>query len=388
MHLSNSNPTSRPLVIVTSGMPSSGETGVQTHFNSLIQYLRGERHPVEFVGPDEAKGRYLHLRLVNRLVQSAIGLRPEAAYACMRRINIYATRRELRRRLGRRPAWCVYAQDPTTALAALSLRTSPAQRVVLAVHFNVSQADEMVNRGIIRQDSALCKTLRRQEHFVLNAVDTTVVFSRFMQTLLKPLFDSEDTMVLIPNTADVPKPSVEHACRDLVAIGSLEPRKNQAFLLRVLAEAKARGYRYSLDMVGSGESLVSLQKLAGSLGIEDQVLFLGRIAGASSLLSRYKMLVHSALVDNMPIALIEALAAGVPILAPAVGGIPEIFRDGIEGLYWNIADVQSSTDRLIAIMEDEEERMRMSECARDRYAQNFAPSKVFARLSSVLYGAA
>lgn len=376
----------RPLVVVASLMTMRVETGVQTHFKNFIDYLRERDREVVFVGPEEFKRPYLHLRLASKVFREYLRVNLETGYALLRRLDGYAMRRELKRRLAGRSAWRVYAQDPVSAEAALSLRANGAQKVVLAVHFNVSQAKEMADRGRLRRGGALDRRIREQERFVLEGVDCSVVFSSFMQRQLTLAGADAERMVQIPNTAFEPPVWPKHAGGDLIALGSLEPRKNQEFLLRVLAEAKARGHRYTLDLAGIGESAEALERLTGSLGIVDQVRFLGRVDDAGTLLKGYKLLVHAARIENMPIALIEALAAGLPIFAPEVGGIPEIVRDGVEGCYWDLEDVPGSTSLLIALMEDEDRRQRMAEAARARYLNKFEPSVVFGRLLNAIDG--
>jgi glycosyltransferase involved in cell wall biosynthesis len=195
-----------------------------------------------------------------------------------------------------------------------------------------------------------------------------------------------DKIVVIPNTAGLPPPPLRPIEGDLIAIGSLEPRKNQAFLLQVLAEANRLGYRYQLNVVGSGESRLALEALTHELGLAGQVHFLGRIDQASSLLTGHKLLVHSALIENMPITLIEALASGTPILAPPVGGIPEIVRDGVEGFHWNLSDVPGSARILIKLMNDPVLRKSMSEAGRSRFLANFESSAVLTSLARAVYG--
>jgi glycosyltransferase involved in cell wall biosynthesis len=121
------------------------------------------------------------------------------------------------------------------------------------------------------------------------------------------------------------------------------------------------------------------------LGIADQAFFLGR-KNAAPLLSAHKVLVHGALIENLPIALIEALAAGVPILAPAVGGIPEVFDEGVEGRFWNLNDVEASASILIETMEDTAGLAAMSRAARTRYRETFDREVVFEKLTEVIDG--
>lgn len=375
-----------PPLIVTSEMGPRGETGVQTHFNSFIDYLREKGRQVEFVGPDEAKVAHLHYRVADGVLRRIVRIHKQSAYSVMRSLSFHATRAELGRRLKGLPAWCVYAQDPVTARAAISIRRLPSHRVVFAAHYNVSQAEEMAHRGNLRRGGSLYRRILDQEKATLHAVDKVVVFSSFMRDQLMTHSGATDRFVVIPNTARPPETPPSPIARDLIAIGSLEPRKNQEFLLRVLAEAKRRGRVYSLSLVGSGEDRQKLETLAQDLGVAAQVYFLGRQPNAASLISAHKLLAHSALIENLPITLIESLAAGVPILAPAVGGIPEIFHDGVEGRFWSLTDINAGAELLIQLLEDNPMRMRMAQAAKERFRSVFEHTRVFDSISDVVYG--
>jgi glycosyltransferase involved in cell wall biosynthesis len=299
--------------------------------------------------------------------------------------------RRLRASVRRSRRTLIYAQDPLSAQAALDLRRDGYQvEVVLAVHFNVSEADEWAERGYIRREGRVFRQIRAQEAAVLQAVDRLVYPSEFMRDLVGSRLPAVRSVPswCIPNfAADCDRESDEDApVGDLISIGTLETRKNQEFLLRVLAECHAQGHRYRLTLVGDGPLRGRLQRMARALGLESFVTFAGHVPGAASLIHRYRALVHAAVVENLPIALLEALAAGRPIFAAPVGGIPEVFRDGIEGRYWSLGDARQAAALLVAVLEDEVTWSRLGHAARQRYEARFAPDEVVPRLLHALFG--
>jgi glycosyltransferase involved in cell wall biosynthesis len=161
---------------------------------------------------------------------------------------------------------------------------------------------------------------------------------------------------------------------DLIAIGTLEPRKNQGYLLQVLAACKKRGKSYLLTLVGDGPDREKLAQLAASLGVAAQVNFLGFMPNAACLIANHRILVHAAEIENMPLTLIESLSYGRPILAASVGGIPEIISDGVEGYFWDLDDPESGAGILISLLEDPVRQQHMSERARLTYQARFHPS--------------
>jgi glycosyltransferase involved in cell wall biosynthesis len=89
-------------------------------------------------------------------------------------------------------------------------------------------------------------------------------------------------------------------------------------------------------------------------------------------------------MESFGITLIEALACGIPVLAPPVGGIPEIFDDGVEGYYWSLENIAVAADKLIFLMENPAEYDRMSDAARKRFRKDFQANAVAGQLLKVL----
>jgi glycosyltransferase involved in cell wall biosynthesis len=100
-------------------------------------------------------------------------------------------------------------------------------------------------------------------------------------------------------------------------------------------------------------------------------MFAGFRKNAAGLIAKHRVLAHAARIENMPITLIEALAAGRPILAPAVGGIAEIFDDAVEGYHWPLADIDTAATLLIKVLSDAEIYQRFSQAALRRYRTKF-----------------
>jgi glycosyltransferase involved in cell wall biosynthesis len=221
---------------------------------------------------------------------------------------------------------------------------------------------------------------------VLPRLDFIVFVSDYMRLILT---------ATIPDLERVPYAVIPNFCApvvrtdavlsgDLISVGTLEPRKNQKYLIQVLAEAKRLGHEYSLALVGDGPDRDSLAVLAKRLDVAEQVRFLGYQASARQLLSSYRCYVHSALIENLSIVLLEALAAGRPILAPAVGGLTEIFVNEREGLFWPLENPVIGAKMLISVLEDAEKYRSMSEAGYQRFMERFSTDVVAGRLVEVL----
>jgi glycosyltransferase involved in cell wall biosynthesis len=139
---------------------------------------------------------------------------------------------------------------------------------------------------------------------------------------------------VVPNTVDtgVFRPS-ERAPEDrpprMITVASLEPKKGIDHLLRALGILSDTRPDFALDLVGDGPHREEYEELARRLGIEDRVVFHGASLQAEvvRLMRGADVLVMPSLTENLPLAIIEAMACGLPVVASRVGGIPEMVDD-------------------------------------------------------------
>jgi glycosyltransferase involved in cell wall biosynthesis len=297
---------------------------------------------------------------------------------------------QLRRLLQDGSPAVVYAQCPLSAAAALSARANASQRVILAVHFNVSQATEWVMRGLISQGDPIWRHLVATEQDVIPKLDGLVFVSEFMREELSKRIPEVHRVSsqIIPNfvrtppiPTAVPPPDYE---TDLVCVGSLEPRKNQAYLLDILSAAQSRGLPLSLTFIGDGACKADLMARAAASGIAPQVRFAGFVRDANRVLPRYRALVQVARLENLPIVLIEAMSQGVPFFATPVGGTPELFEDGKEGWAIPLDDADTAASIITKVLRDKDLLARASVAARQRFATKYDASIVALRLRRFL----
>jgi glycosyltransferase involved in cell wall biosynthesis len=264
-------------------------------------------------------------------------------------------------------------------------------RLVVVVHFNISEALEYVEKGIAGQNGTLWHNLMANERDVLPRLDQIVFVSSFMQQVvgarLPELAGVPQTVISnFPVLSNSSILSTADVLGDMIAIGTLEARKNQGFLLRVLEECNHRGKHYTLTLVGDGPDRAALEQEVGKLGLAGQVRFLGYQPNAALLIPGHRAFVHAARMENLPITLLEALRAAVPLFAAPVGGIPEVFNDGNEGYYLNLEDPRDAAEKLISILEDQQKWQQMSICAQETYISRFHPDVLGKRWISALLG--
>jgi glycosyltransferase involved in cell wall biosynthesis len=163
--------------------------------------------------------------------------------------------------------------------------------------------------------------------------------------------------------------------------------------LNVLAEAKRMGRSLSLDIFGEGPCRKDLERQAHALGLEEQVRFYGFRPDVRTFLPRYRAYVHASYSEACPLAIIEAMAAGLPIVAGnvgpmgnSVGGISELCGDGDEARFWPLDDPGRAAAVLTDLLDCEPLRLRAAIAARQRFRRDFHADVVGPQLQSFLQG--
>jgi len=148
------------------------------------------------------------------------------------------------------------------------------------------------------------------------------------------------------------------------SVGCLAPRKDYGTLLDAVAALAGRGLEPALVLVGDGDERPRLERRAAELGIADRVRFLGERADVERLLPLFDVFVLSSRDEGIPNALLEAMAAGRPAVATAVGGTPEVLEDGRTGWLVPPGDPPALAAALATALVDRDEAARRGAAAR------------------------
>lgn len=373
-------------IVVATILRPSGTTGVQTHFCTFVRWLVAKALPVAVTTPYNAPLWMVYpVFAVRRVLDLLSGLVSVWWYRYWHAVFLEFA---LRRRLSAGNDCVVYAQCPLSAAAALRARRNARQHVVLAVHFNVSQADEWAGKGMIAIDGSYAASIRRFEALTLARLDGLVFVSEFMRAALMDRIPNIGGVpfAVVPNFVSDPgvpskAPTID---ADLLIVGTLEPRKNQAYALEIVAAAARSGRKLNLTIAGDGPDRSALEAMAGALGIADRVRFLGFVPDAAQLFSRHRACLHVAHIESFGIVLIEAMSRGLPVFAPAVGGIPEVFEDGVEGRSIPLSNADVAVGLILDWLEDENLMLRAKAAARRRFLERFEADRVASELVDFL----
>jgi glycosyltransferase involved in cell wall biosynthesis len=148
-------------------------------------------------------------------------------------------------------------------------------------------------------------------------------------------------------------------------IGNFKPQKAPLDFVRMAAEVAMHVPLAHFVMVGEGLLRPQAEALARALGVDHKVAFCGWWEDVPGLLAASRVSVMSSRHEGLPRAVVESLAAGVPVVATAVDGTPEVVRDGVNGFLVEAADVAGLARGVVALLTDRELYERMASAARD-----------------------
>jgi glycosyltransferase involved in cell wall biosynthesis len=376
-------------LVIATILREEGNTGVQTHVRQLRRYLTDSLATSTTVVTPFSWSRALTVPVFG-IRYLLGGISGSANVVWYRHWHEAFLRRALRRELASAGDCTVYAQCPVAARAALRARSGPQQPVILAVHFRISQADEWADKGAIRRGGRVYRSIRQLEREVVPQVDGLMYVSSWARNALVSWLPvaAEIPSTIIDNFVAAPQlsdPSQE-PLGDLVTIGHLEPVKNHRYMLEVLAEASRAGRSMTLDIFGDGPLRKDLMRQAHTLGLEGHIRFRGYRQDVRDFLPRYRAYVHASHSESSSLAIIEAMSAGLPIVAADIGPIAELCDDGVEARFWPLDDSAEAARILMDFVGSEPARAEASAAARERFRRDFDASVVAPRLVSFLLG--
>jgi glycosyltransferase involved in cell wall biosynthesis len=165
----------------------------------------------------------------------------------------------------------------------------------------------------------------------------------------------------------------------VVCIGTLHEVKGQTYLLEACRALAERGVPFTCQLVGDGPDRPALARLAEQAGIGDRVHFHGRLTQdeVRQVLRQADVVVapsvptRSGRREGIPVALMEAMASGVPVVASRLSGIPELVEDDQAGLLVEPRDVEGLAGALERLFRDPELRRRLGAGGRQKVEREF-----------------
>lgn len=216
-----------------------------------------------------------------------------------------------------------------------------------------------------------------------------VAVSQEVAQWMKQFQGAKDCLV-IPNgipVSDYQHPSVsrqawrkEHGFSDadvlFVCVARLEKQKNHAMLLKAFAHSFQAGGPGHLVLAGDGTCRQELELQVRELRLEHQIHFLGRRSDIPELLGASDVFILPSQNEGNPLSLMEAMAAGLPVVATAVGGVPELLEDHKSGFLVVPGDWEAMGGAMLRLLENIEMRRTMAAFAVQQAVEIFSATRM------------
>jgi len=275
-------------------------------------------------------------------------------------------------------------------VAALRLRRKLRDRTFDAVVVHGNRALYLARRlGLDAPLIAVCHTTNYNILKTLDLIDGAIVLSRhYFDVLTRAGFPARRIRE-VSNSIRLGDEPGDPPDRDVPVIGGLGrlvPNKGFDVLLGALVLLKERStaFRCVIHGVDDAGSVAAFEKMRGQLGLgAHEVAFPGWTAEPQAFLRSLDIFCLPSRREVQSIALLEALAAGRPIVCARIPGLEQVFTEGVEGIFVDIEDRVGLADALDALLRDRDKRLAMGRAARRR-AHDFDVDAVGGRLRAAL----
>jgi glycosyltransferase involved in cell wall biosynthesis len=216
------------------------------------------------------------------------------------------------------------------------------------------------------------------------------------EAVRRALIDNEginaDRVAVIPNGIDLARFG-DHGCDRLavrreIGVGTddlvilqvarLDYLKDHATALRALARVAGRRQNARLVLVGEGPELGKIRDLIRDSGLEANVLLLGLRKDVPRLLAAADLFLLTSISEGIPLTLIEAMAAGLPVVSTRVGGVGEVVEEGVTGLLAASGDDEGLADGVLRLAADPVLRQHLGMRGRERARTHFSEDRMLA----------
>jgi glycosyltransferase involved in cell wall biosynthesis len=168
--------------------------------------------------------------------------------------------------------------------------------------------------------------------------------------------DFSDSVVLLHNAINVEAFKIDrkesNEVHRLINVGNFISKKNQSFLIDVIEEFKSKEHNLKLTLVGDGTTRGPIENKTSKLGLNDFIDFIGKTDDVKSELQKNTIYVHSALYEPFGLVLLEAMAAGLPVVSLDGKGNRDLIEDGQNGFIVNQGDHERFVHCILQLIED------------------------------------
>jgi glycosyltransferase involved in cell wall biosynthesis len=225
----------------------------------------------------------------------------------------------------------------------------------------------------------------RLRNYCIRGVDYVQCISLYTRERLRQAGYPERMLRMIPNAVQTERFRASSAVRDpaavptVIFVGRIQPVKGLEVLLRawkmVLARLPAR-----LLIAGDGGQLPELKRFAADTGIAESVTFTGEVSDVPARLEQADLYVQPSYQEGLPNSVLEAMSAGLPIVATRISGNEDVVADGVNGMLVPAGDAESLAHALATLLADRERAREFGRQSRRIIEQRFQLSAVVDQL--------
>lgn len=292
----------------------------------------------------------------------AVGIRSEV-FECSSRVD-FATIRKIRSFIKENSIDVVHSHGYKSNIYAYLACTKTGARLVTTCHNWINASSKM-------------SLYTRLDKFFLKRFDAVAAVSddvarQALEAGVKP-----EKLRIIGNGISIEKFRVSGGAREktrralgvpagasvIGTVGRLSPEKGYDLLLKAAREVCGKKDDCFFVIAGDGPQRQPLEELSRELGTDKRVVFAGKRTDIPEVLSAMDLFVLSSLTEGQPMALLEAMAAGVPAVSTSVGDVPKILRNGEAGLIVPPSDCKALAGAILKALDDPELAARLSASA-------------------------
>ncbi|MHB9154960.1 MAG: glycosyltransferase [Endomicrobiales bacterium] len=348
---------------------SSGFYGAENMVLELSQGLRGSGHEVIVanLGAPHKKRE--------KIIEKAAEMRlPFAEIPCRGRLDVMSVK-NLKRIVEEHGVEIVHSHGYNSNFYALWARNGAGTKLVATCHNWLGE-------------SARMKYYRYLDKLVIRKFDRVVTVSRLLRQEIAASGVAPERVTTIHNgiSAHPRKPGAsrealrrEHGIggnvRVVGTVGRLSPEKGHAFLLEAAREVTRRCPGVAFVLVGDGPARRSLESKAAALGMGGRVIFAGNRDNVADYLELFDLFVLPSLKEGLPMALLEAMRAGKPVVATKVGEVPLVVG-GEAGILVEPGETRPLSGAILSLLEDGQRAAAMAGASRAAVRRRFSSERM------------
>jgi glycosyltransferase involved in cell wall biosynthesis len=277
----------------------------------------------------------------------------------------------------------LHAHTPRSALVAALVSSATGLPWCYHVH---SPASRDSTRGLVNRVNGWMEWFS-----VRSCTKLFTVSQSLLQEMLRQGIP-QSQLVLVPNGVPAIEPihadsRKNHSTWRLGIIALMRPRKGVEIALEALKQLSLQRPDIELELIGGFENESYQREILGSiqqLGLQNRVVWSGFTTDIPRALHRLDaLLLPSLFGEGMPMVVLEALAAAVPVVATRVEGTPEVVRDGVEGLLAEPRSVESLAEKISVLTNDRKRWAQYSRSALLRHRTHFTDREMARRVAEV-----